>query len=217
MLFWIAARVPHGLEINFRSRSSACTGPDTMYVVGRSVAQGRQAGFVSVLGICSGAFIHTTAAAFGLSAILFTSAIAFSMVKWAGALYLAYLGLQMFIDKRPKTQEHASIVETKSADSWTIYKQGLFTNLLNPEVVMFFMAFIPQFVARDHASNPLPFLFLGSVFIFTGTLWCLFLAAMAATVSKGLRRRSKSLRLAKRFTGLFIMSLGIKLAIQGQR
>jgi RhtB (resistance to homoserine/threonine) family protein len=192
-------------------------GPDTMYIVGRSVTHGRQAGFLSVLGICSGAFIHTTAAAFGLSAILYTSAVAFSMVKWAGALYLVYLGLQMLFDKSPGPQEHEEIVEAPSADYWAIYKQGLLTNLLNPKVAMFFMAFLPQFVTGDHASNPLPFLFLGSVFIFTGTLWCLVLAAMAATVSEGLRRRSTSLRLAKRFTGLIFMGLGIRLALQGRR
>jgi threonine/homoserine/homoserine lactone efflux protein len=193
-------------------------GPDTLYIIGRSVTQGRKAGFLSVLGICSGIFIHTTAAAFGLSAVLFTSAVAFSMVKWAGALYLIYLGLQMFMKRSSDLPDHGGrIVETASADSWGIYKQGLFTNLLNPKVAMFFMAFLPQFVTRNHASNPVPFLFLGSVFIFTGTVWCLFLVAMAAAVSEGLRRRSGSLRTAKRLTGLLFMGLGIRLALQGQR
>jgi len=192
-------------------------GPDTMYIVGRSVAQGRRADFLSVLGICSGIFIHTTAAAFGLSAILFASSVAFNAVKWAGAIYLVYLGLQMFLSKNQEPQEKTDMLTTPSVDHWVIYKQGLLTNLLNPKVAMFFMAFLPQFVTPEYASNPLPFLFLGSVFIFTGTVWCLFLVAVAAMVSKGLRRKSRSLHMAKRATGLLFMGLGIRLAIQGQR
>ena len=192
-------------------------GPDTLYIVGRSVSQGRYAGFLSVLGISSGSLVHTTAVAFGLSAILVASSLAFSLVKWAGAAYLVYLGIQMLTNRGSAIQECADTGEMAKPDLWTIYRQGLMTNLLNPKVAMFFMAFLPQFVTRDHASSPWPFLFLGSVFISTGTLWCLVVAAMAATVSKGLRSRDRSLQLARRITGLVFVGLGIRLAVQGQR
>ena len=159
--------------------------------------------------------MHATAAAFGLSAILVASAFGFSLVKWAGAVYLVYLGLQMFLRDAPEGQESMGVVA--GSDLWTIYRQGLFTNLLNPKVAVFFMAFLPQFVATEQASSPLPFLFLGSVFIFTGTLWCLFVAAIAATASKALRTRSKSLTVARRVTGMVFMGLGIRLALQDAR
>ena len=190
-------------------------GPDTMYIIGRSVAQGRNAGFLSVLGISTGCLVHTTVAALGLSAILVASAFAFGVVKWAGAAYLVYLGIQMLVSRN--SGANVAIGKMNGADLWTIYRQGLLTNLLNPKVAMFFMAFLPHFVARDHASSPLPFLFLGSVFIFTGTLWCLFLAAIAATASKALRTKSGILQITRRLTGMVFVGLGIRLAIQDQR
>jgi RhtB (resistance to homoserine/threonine) family protein len=190
-------------------------GPDTMYILGRSIAQGRSAGFMSVLGISTGGLVHTTAAALGLSAILVASSFAFGVVKWAGAAYLVYLGLQMILSRNPEMQIDAG--EMKGADLWTIYRQGLVTNLLNPKVAMFFMAFLPQFVDQDHASSPLPFLLLGSVFIFTGTLWCLFVAFIAAAASKAVRSRARSIQIARRVTGMLFVGLGIRLAIEDPR
>ncbi len=187
-------------------------GPDTMYIIGRSIAQGRRAGFLSVFGISTGSLVHTTAAAFGLSAILVASAFAFSLVKWAGAAYLIYLGIELLLRKGSEVPNITG--EVAGANRWTIYRQGLLTNLLNPKVAIFYMAFLPQFVLPTQVSSPLPFLFLGSVFIFTGTLWCLFIAAMAATASKTLRTRARSLPIARRVTGLIFVGLGIKLAIQ---
>jgi RhtB (resistance to homoserine/threonine) family protein len=187
-------------------------GPDTIYIIGRSIAQGRQAGVFSVLGISTGSLVHTMAAAFGLSAILVSSAAAFSVVKWAGAGYLVYLGIQMFHHAPPEMQENQG--KTARGDLWTIYRQGLLTNLLNPKVAVFFMAFLPQFVAADRASSPLPFLFLGSVFICTGPLWCLFVAVMAATASQGLRTTPRFLTIACRITGMVFVGLGIRLATQ---
>lgn len=187
-------------------------GPDTLYIIGRSIAQGHRAGCMSVFGIATGALIHTTAAAFGLSAILFASAFAFSLVKWAGAAYLVYVGVQMLLHKASVTPD--SLGEVAKADLWTIYRQGLFTNLFNPKVALFFMAFLPQFVAPERTSSPLPFLFLGGVFISTGTVWCLFIAKVAATASIALRAKPRSLEIASRITGMVFMGLGIRLAIQ---
>jgi len=117
-------------------------GQDTFYIVGRSLAQGRRAGVLSVFGITSGCVVHTVAAAFGLSAILATSAHAFLAVKLAGAAYLAYLGVRMLLDRSPAS----GIAELPVERSWAIYRAGVLTNVLNPKVAIFFLAFLPQFV-----------------------------------------------------------------------
>jgi len=124
-------------------------GQDTLYIVGRSVAQGKRAGLLSVAGIVSGTVVHTFAAAFGLSAILAASATAFVVVKLAGALYLIYLGITMAFRRTEETRP----AEFARESDWAIYRAGLLTNVLNPKVALFFMAF----------------LLLGAIFIFNGT------------------------------------------------
>jgi len=190
-------------------------GPDTIYIVGRSLAQGRRAGVFSALGIITAVLVHTVAAAFGLSAILVSSAAAFNVVKWAGAIYLVCLGIQMFRQESSHDQEIRQ--DGTRADLWAIYRQGFFTDLLNPKVALFFMAFLPQFVSAEQASSPLPFLILGGVFVFTGTLWCLFLASAAARVSRALRKTPRSSMIARRLTGLVFVGIGIRLAAQHAR
>ena len=128
-------------------------GQDTVYIVGRSVSQGRRAGLLSVLGIVSGSVIHTVAAAFGLSAILATSAQAFVVVKLAGAAYLAYLGIKMLLE-RPTSVEAAA--EFTPERDWAVYRAGLLTNVSNPKVALFFLAFLPQFVARRRSLDCWP-------------------------------------------------------------
>src|SRR5262245_44755197 len=159
-------------------------GQDTFYIVGRSVSQGRRAGLLSVLGIVSGCTIHALAAAFGLSAILATSASAFLIVKLLGASYLVYLGLRMLFERQPKIRDTAAF--TRESD-WAVYRAGLLTNVLNPKVALCFVAFLPQFVAPTSDSRVLSFLFLGGLFIFNGTLWCLVLVWAASAVSRRLR------------------------------
>ena len=190
-------------------------GPDTMYIIGRSIAQGRHAGYLSVLGISSGSLIHAAAAAFGLSAILVSSATVFSLVKWAGALYLVYLGVRMLLHRAP--QVPTSTREAAGADLWTIYRQGLLTNLFNPKVAIFFLAFLPQFVISARVNSPWPFLFLGIVFVCTGTIWCLLVATMAAKASRVLRDTPRSLAIVQRITGAIFVGLGIRLAAQDAR
>lgn len=187
-------------------------GPDTMYIIGRSVAQGRRAGFVSVLGISTGSLVHTTTAAFGLSTIFVASAGAFRLVQWAGAAYLVYLGLQLFRQGTPEPGAGAG--DAAQATLWTIYRQGLVTNVLNPKVALFFMAFLPQFIDPARVHSPVPFLFLGGVFVCTGTVWCLFVAALAAMASRALRTTPRALTTARRITGVVFVGLGIRLATQ---
>jgi threonine/homoserine/homoserine lactone efflux protein len=184
-------------------------GQDTLYIVGRSVSQGRRAGMLSVLGIVSGTMVHTLAAAFGLSAILATSAGAFLIVKFLGASYLIYLGVRMLLE-RPVAGGTATF--PRESD-WAVYRAGLLTNLLNPKVALFFMAFLPQFVAPTSDSQVLSFLFLGGVFIFNGTLWCLVLVWAASAVSRRLRQRPSSGAILKRAAGAIFIGLGVRLAV----
>ena len=185
-------------------------GQDTLYIVGRSISQGRRAGFLSVLGIVSGSVIHTLAAAFGLSALLATSAQAFVVVKLAGAAYLAYLGIRMLLERPAPPGTPAEFIPESP---WAIYRAGLLTNVLNPKVALFFLAFLPQFVAPTAESRILSFLFLGGVFIFNGTLWCLVLVWGASAISRRLRQRRSSGLLLKRATGVIFVGLGARLAI----
>jgi RhtB (resistance to homoserine/threonine) family protein len=184
-------------------------GQDTLYIVGRTMSQGRRAGLLSVLGISSGSVIHTLAAAFGLSAILATSAVAFSVVKLAGAAYLVYLGLRMLFDRSDLPTEARAFARERD---WPIYRAGLLTNVLNPKVALFFMAFLPQFVDPAAGSRVGAFLFLGAVFIVNGTLWCLVLVWAASMMSRRLRENRSTGMVLKRITGTIFIGLGARLA-----
>ena len=188
-------------------------GQDALYIVTRSVAQGRAAGWWSVLGISSGSVVHTLAAAFGLSAILATSAYAFTVVKLAGAAYLVYLGVKMLLE-RPAAASPGLDVPAASESAWAIYRAGLLTNVLNPKVALFFLAFLPQFVAPDASSRVTAFLFLGAVFVFNGTLWCLMLVLCASALSGRLRRNAAGARRLRQATGAVFVGLGARLALQ---
>jgi threonine/homoserine/homoserine lactone efflux protein len=185
-------------------------GQDTLYIVGRTLSQGKRAGLLSVLGIASGSVIHTLAAAFGLSAILATSAMAFTIVKLAGATYLMYLGVRMLLDQ---SAAPAIAREFRPADEAVIYRAGLLTNVLNPKVALFFMAFLPQFVDPASGSRIVSFLFLGAVFVFNGTLWCLVLVAGASAMSRRLRTSPSTSLVLRRATGVVFVGLGARLAV----
>ena len=185
-------------------------GPDTFYILGRSIAQGRRAGVLSALGISCGCVVHTLAAALGLSVILSTSAGAFVALKLIGAAYLVYLGVRMWRDQSPSPE--APTAADRSND-WGLFWSGMLTNVLNPKVALFFLAFLPQFVDPAAPSKFAAFLFLGGVFIVNGTAWCLFLALAASTLSKRLRARSSFASAMKRATGAVFIALGIKLAV----
>ena len=185
-------------------------GQDTLYIVGRTVSQGRRAGVLSVLGISSGCVVHTIAAAYGLAAILATSANAYAVIKFAGAAYLAYLGVRMMLS-RPVAGDAPSTFGRDSA--WSIYRAGLVSNVLNPKVALFFLAFLPQFVTPNAESRVLAFLFLGAVFVFNGTLWCFFLVWAASAVKERLRGMPSSGLLLKRAVGAMFVGLGVRLAV----
>jgi len=188
-------------------------GPDTLFIVGNSVAKGRKAGICAVLGICSGCLVHITAAALGLSAILMVSSNAFAVVKYAGALYLTYLGIRAITTK--SVIADGKVTEDRQAI--TIYYQGFLTNLLNPKVAVFFLSFLPQFVSASNTYGPVPFVVLGLTFMTTGTIWCLLVAVFASQLTGVLRRSRTVGRLLNRGIGILFLGMAANLVLAKRR
>jgi RhtB (resistance to homoserine/threonine) family protein len=184
-------------------------GPDTVYILGRSIAQGREAGIASALGISVGSVFHTCAAALGLSAILATSALAFGTIKLLGGAYLVFLGIKMILDRRKQLSLPSTF---RRRTTIAAFRQGILTNLLNPKVALFFLAFLPQFI--DPASNTkVPaFILLGLTFVATGTIWCLVLAWFASVFSERLRKNETLSQWLNRTAGALFVFLGLRLA-----
>jgi RhtB (resistance to homoserine/threonine) family protein len=184
-------------------------GPDTAYILGRSIAQGREAGIASALGICVGSILHSCAAALGLSAILATSAVAFAAIKLLGGAYLIFLGIKMLLDRR---RQLSLLSNFRRRTTIAAFRQGVFTNVLNPKVALFFLAFLPQFI--DPASNMkvFAFLMLGLTFVTTGTIWCLILAWFASAFSERLRTNETIGQWLNRAAGALFVFLGLRLA-----
>jgi threonine/homoserine/homoserine lactone efflux protein len=182
-------------------------GQDTMFILGRSVTGGVRAGVAAALGICVGSIGHTLLAALGLSAILATSALAFTVVKLAGAAYLIYLGLRLLLTR---TAQGAELPATAVAGvPRTAFLQGILTNLLNPKVALFFLALLPQFIDPASEHKTLAFLALGGTFITTGLAWCLVLAIAAGRL-QGFFRRNPHVRVLidRAVGGLFLLLAG---------
>jgi RhtB (resistance to homoserine/threonine) family protein len=184
-------------------------GPDTVYILGRSIAQGREAGVASALGISLGSIFHTIAAALGLSAILATSAVAFGTIKLLGGAYLIFLGVKMILGRRKQLSLPSNF---RRRTTTAAFRQGILTNILNPKVALFFLAFLPQFI--DPASNMkiAAFITLGLTFVTTGTIWCLILAWFASVFSDRLRTNASISQWLNRTAGALFVFLGLRLA-----
>ena len=183
-------------------------GPDTAYILGRSIAQGREAGIAPALGICVGSIFHTSAAALGLSAILATSALAFGAIKLLGGVYLVFLGLKMIFERGGQLSLPSNFRRrTRNA----AFRQGILTNVLNPKVALFFLAFLPQFI--DPASNAkvLAFVVLGLTFVTTGTVWCVIVAWFASALSGRIRNNETIGRSLNRAAGALFVLIGVRL------
>ncbi|HEV7367638.1 LysE family translocator [Arenibaculum sp.] len=190
-------------------------GPDAVYILTRTVAHGRRVGIASSLGVCSGAFIHVLAAAFGLSAILATSATAFMVVKYVGAAYLVYLGWKAL--RSPGVAfAPAGAAEDRRVTPWSAYRQGVAIDVLNPKVAIFFMAFLPQFVdpALGHAAAQT--VLLGLIVILVAIVWEAFLVLCASGMTGTLRRRPAIGAWLDRLVGVVLIGLGIRLALEEQ-
>lgn len=188
---------------------AATPGPDMMYVLARSIGQGRMAGIASLLGISTGFLIHIFAAAFGLSTFLRTSDTAFQVVKYAGAVYLIYLGIRTLLSG----ENVGSVSGFRKSTLVSIYRQGFITNVLNPKIPLFFLAFIPQFVNPSRGSVALQFIVLGLLLNLAGTIVQTLIVLLSTPIAAWIKKNPKFLKLQKQFTGGVFISLGAGLAL----
>jgi len=186
-------------------------GPNTLYIIARSVNQGRTAGIVSSLGVEVGTLIHIAAAAFGISALLMSSAMAFNIVKYAGAAYLIYLGIKTLLTREKtavaKTVEEASLRRT--------FSQAVLVNILNPKSAMFFFAFLPQFIDVERGAIAAQILFLGVIVVVLGFTSGSLYSLLAGGIGNLLRGNLKFLRAQRYFAGSMYIGLGAVTALTG--
>jgi threonine/homoserine/homoserine lactone efflux protein len=185
-------------------------GPAVLYIVGRSIHLGRRAGLASVLGIAGGSLVHVGAAALGLSAVLLASSLAFSVVKYAGAAYLIYLGVRTLLGA---AREQTDAPRTDRLHR--IMAQGLVVNILNPKTALFFFAFIPQFVDPRRGPVAQQILWLGGLFVLLSLCTDATFALLAGTVGRGLQRHSGFRRNQRYVTGGIYVTLGLTAAFAG--
>ena len=179
-------------------------GPAVLYIVTRSVEQGRRAGLISVLGICTGTLAHVAAAALGISALLAASPRAFSVLRYLGAAYLIGLGIRTL----SKRETAAGAVAGPRARLRRIFVQGVIVNLLNPHTALFFFAFLPQFVDPSKGAVPLQIVTLGLLFILMSAMTDAVWALGAGTAGDWIRRNRKFARVQRRVTGGALIGLG---------
>jgi threonine/homoserine/homoserine lactone efflux protein len=203
-------------------------GPDTAFIVGRSLQGGWRSGCAAALGISTGCLLHVFAAAIGLSALLAASATAFLILKLIGGAYLIYMGVRMIFarsheDTRPAHQalpaqaNHQVPPQESRQVFWQVFWQGALTNALNPKVALFFLAFLPQFVDAASPDKAYAFIALGLLFIFNGTVWDLGVAAIAASTATRLRTSAVAMRWINRAIGSMFIYLGIRVALTDAR
>jgi threonine/homoserine/homoserine lactone efflux protein len=188
-------------------------GPDSLLIMTRSATQGWRAGVAACWGIGAGVMVHVFAAAVGLSAILATSATAFLMVKYIGAAYIIWMAIGLL---RSKTGGEAKVVAAPPLPYSKIFAQGFLTNVLNPKVALFFLAFVPQFIDHDAPNKALAFIVLGCIFNLNGMLWCNTLAVVTAQASARMKVSPRVSLWLNRVTGGLFIWLGVKLALSKQ-
>lgn len=187
-------------------------GPDVIYILTKTIAHGKKIGIASSLGVCSGALFHVVAASIGLSAILVTSSITFTIVKFIGVGYLLYLAYQAFASAG--SQFNLSSTKAKKEESfWVAYKQGVLIDILNPKVAIFFMAFLPQFVREGHGAVPFQLFFLGLLIILVAVVVEFFYILGAAKLTERIKKNQQVGLWLNRFVGAIFVALGIKLAL----
>jgi len=185
-------------------------GIDTALITKRTIADGRKNGYKMALGITTGSLVHTIAAAFGLSAILVQSVIAFEIVKYVGAIYLIYLGISSFITRK---KNKAAIQEAPMRKS--AFKQGLLSNVLNPKVAMFFITFLPQFV-KSGTDVTIQLISMGVIYTFLSISW-FFLYVFFINYLREWLMSEKVQKIMDKTTGLILIGFGLKLALEKQQ
>lgn len=183
-------------------------GPDNLFVLTQGIARGRKSAIVTALGMCSGVSVHTAMAALGISAIFNTSLIAFSIVKYAGAAYLIYLAYMTL-----KNNSSVRLAESVDMPAFSLYKRGFIMNVLNPKVAMFFLAFLPQFVAPGSEYVSLQMLLLGLIFMLQAVVIFCLIGYFAGSVGQFLLSRPKLAKYLDWLTAGVFVSLGLRLAL----
>jgi threonine/homoserine/homoserine lactone efflux protein len=184
-------------------------GPDMFFVITRGMAHGRKAGILSAIGVVCGILVHTTAAAFGLTLILQSSAFVFLLVKYVGATYLLYLGIKAWRDKSTFSPQSPTSVMNSHALFW----QGALSNVLNPKIAIFFLAFLPQFVDKGSSHITLQMVVLGLTFAGMGLCFLLVVGYSSGAIGGWLTRRPQYAQFFQRLTGGILIGLGIRLAL----
>ena len=187
-------------------------GPDIAFILAQTAKNGRRSGFAAMFGIWSGAFLHVALAALGLSAILATSALAFASVKWAGAAYLLWLGLQAL---RASGSTFVSQAEASPATSTAIFQQGVLVATLNPKVAVFFLAFLPQFVVEGAGSASAQLFLHGSLIIAIAALVEPPLVVVGSKVARYLGKSPRTAAWMDRSLGVLFIGLAVRLAVSG--
>ncbi len=185
-------------------------GPDMIYVATRAMGQGRRAGALSALGISTGILVHMFAASFGLAAVLKVFPAAFAIIKWAGIVYLVYLGIRALIGHG---DDDTLKPATTKRNNWRLYRQGFVCNILNPKIALFFLAFLPQFTDAAHGDVTLQMLFYGGVFASGGLLWILGVAWVFGSAGNWVKRHPGAMRAQKWITGSSLLGLAAFLAL----
>jgi threonine/homoserine/homoserine lactone efflux protein len=185
-------------------------GIDTIMVLTRSISKGKIAGLYSALGVSFGLIFHTCAVTFGLSLIIAKSAIAFSVIKYLGAGYLIYIGIKALLSKSEQ-------IEIKPTEIKIIGKKKMFftafiSDVLNPKIAIFFLAFLPQFIKPSEINNPIPYLLLGSIMFLITFIWCSFLAIMGSKVALLFNRNKNAEKWMNKTSGFVFILLGLKVA-----
>jgi len=189
-------------------------GNDMLYVATRSTSQGIKAGIVSSLGITAGCLVHLLAAVVGLSAVIANSAIAFSVIKYLGAAYLFYLGIKSILSKQNLFRVDEKM-EKKSLSK--IFQQGVITNVLNPKVALFFLAFLPQFIHPEKGNTAVQILLLGSWFNFSGTVVNITVAVLFGKLGNWLSDKQWFVKWQNKITGFLLIVLGLKVALSSRK
>jgi threonine/homoserine/homoserine lactone efflux protein len=188
-------------------------GPDVIYILTRGIAQGRRAALISVLGVCSGYLVHTTLSVFGLSALIYASAGLFNVVKYAGSIYLIYLGIVMMRSKTP-TQ---TLGDKRLFSVKRMFLTGMTTSLLNPKGLLLFFAFFPLFVDTQSGDVPRQLFVIGILFTLIVAAACSMYAVLSGSIGNGLSRNPIFGRIMKWLTGTVFVGLGLRMALARSR
>ena len=208
LLFFVTA----GLLLNLTP------GPDVLYIASNALRHGARAGITAAFGITAGCFVHILAAAVGVSALLAASSMAFAVLKWLGAAYLVYVGMRLFVAQggaaiKLVAAPQDSTGASAHVDYRSVFLRGFGTHALNPKVALFFLAFVPQFIAPTVENKPLAFLLLGLLFNFNGLWVNIGWALAAAWLAQRAGLVQKSLQVLDRVSGALFIGFGIKLAL----